>query len=152
MVVNSQLQPSLIYYSSENEYYKHFCRMYCDSNKPIYTFDNIRVDFYPRQFNHAFYESIDIIKSDKLKFSRKRAERIDWIKWALENQNAILYQGWDKKKKSHNSRRRVCVTDINYIVVIQLKSAQREAFFITAFLADTPRTLQQIMSNPKWVS
>jgi len=147
--VNSQLQPSLICYSSESEYYNHFCRMYCDSNKPIYTFDNIRVDFYPGQFNHTFYESIDRVKGDKSIFSNKRAERIDWIKWALENQNAILYQGWNRKKRNYNPRRRVCVTDTNYIVVIQLKSNQR-AFFITAYLADDPNSIQSISNSPKW--
>jgi len=147
--VNQQLEPPLIYYSSEAEYYNHFCRMYCDLNNPIYTFDGIKVDFYPVQFEHAFHESINRLKGDKSIFSRKRAERIDWIKWALQNQNAALFQGWIREKRFYDPRRRVCVVAINYIVIIQLKSIQR-ASFITAYVVDDPAKLQLIIGSPRW--
>lgn len=151
--MSSQLLPSLVHYDSEEKYYDHFRKMYCDSRKPIYTFDNIRVSFYPTQFKHAFHKSLDRAKGDKSIFSIKRAERIDWIKWALGNQNAKLYQGWDREKRCYTLNRRVCMVDRNYIVIIQfiqLKSSQRKAFFITAFLADSDRSFQQIIRSPAW--
>lgn len=152
--MSQQVQPpSLVSYSSESEYKNHFCRVYCDLNNPIYTFDNIRVNFYPIQFDHAFYESTDRAKGDKSIFSRKRAERIDWIKWALQNRNALLVQGWIKNKKRYDPYRRVCVVVTNYIVVIQLESSLQEAAFITAFVIDDPdhpEKLQLIISSPRW--
>ena len=149
--MNSKLwPPPLVHYSTESKYYDHFCKVYCNPNKPIYTFDNIRVDFYPTQFKHAFHESLNRAKGDKSIFSSKRAERINWIKWALENRNAKLYQGWDKNKGRYRLDRRVCVVNRNYIVVIQLKPSRKESSFITAFLADSDRSLQQILRSPKW--
>jgi hypothetical protein len=138
--------PPLVQYQSEDDYYQHFCREYC--NTGIKTFDRIVVDFYPRQFSHAFRESANRKEEDKSIFSTWRAQRIDWIKWALLNPNAELYQGWDNAKKMSNPRRRVCIVVNNYVVVIQIKG-DKKAFFITAFQANS-RTLGMIRSNPIW--
>lgn len=145
----SQTIPALVFYQTEDEYYAHFCGVYCSNDDPIYTFDGIRVDFYPNHFKHAFRESANRVKGDKSVFSRKRAERVDWIKWALQNNDAELFQGWNKQKDCYDASRRVCIVIRNYVVVIQIKE-EKEAFFITAFVADTSRTLNQIRNGPKW--
>jgi len=148
--VSQQAQPpSLVYYSSESEFKNHFCRVYCDLNNPIYTCDSIRVSFFPNQFNHAFRESANRAMRDKSIFSSKRAERIDWIKWALQCRNADLFKGWDIDKRCIDPNRRVCVVAINYIVIIQVETSLQRALFITAFVA-VPETLRQIRNKPRW--
>lgn len=155
--MNQQVEPPpLVYYNTESEYYDHFRRVYCDPNTPIDTFDGIRVTFRPNQFNHAFRESADRAILDKSIFSKQRAERIDWIKWALQNRNALLVQGWLKKKKRYEPHRRVCVVETNYIVVIQLESDSSKAVFITTFVVNEddpmhPEKLQQIIGSPRWI-
>ncbi len=74
---------------------------------------------------------------------------MDWIKAALQDPSADLYVGWDKNSKSYTRRRRVCVVSGNYVVVIAITGTAR-ANFITAYLADTPRTLQMIRKSPRW--
>lgn len=144
----SQPIPPLVIDRTENEYYDHFCRVYCSNDDPIYTFDGRRVDFYPSQFKHTFKESANRVKGDKSVFSQKRAERIDWIKWALQNSEAELFQGWDKNMGCFDPDRRVCIVIRNYVVVIQIKG-EKEAFFVTAFSAE-PETLRKIRNGPKW--
>jgi len=139
--------PSLIKFDDEDEYEQYYINNYC--NATIFTFDNIRVDFYPRQFHHAFFESSIKLRKKKDMFSKQRAERIDWIKYALKDPSGELYVGWDRKKKKINPKRRVCVIAGNYVVVIQMKS-QTRAFFVTAFIADSPHTLKEIRSMLKW--
>jgi hypothetical protein len=70
-------------------------------------------------------------------FSTKRAERIDWIKAALEDPHSERYEGWDKQRKRYDPSRRVTLVMGNYVVVIALKGQQR-ADFVTAYVADTP--------------
>lgn len=141
--------PLLVTYDTEQEYYEHFCRVYCSDDDPIYTFDGIRVDFYQGHFRHAFRKSADRRKSDKSVFSLERAKRIDRIKWALESPKGELFQGWNKHRRVIDPQRRVCVVLENYVVVIQLKD-KKEAFFVTAFISDK-RTLELIRSGPKWI-
>ena len=144
--------PPMVRYSSEEEYRRHFERVYC--RRPIITFDGIAVRFNKHQFKHCFYESSKR-NSVKDRFSTARAERIDWIKAALEDPNSELYVGWDNKKKRYDKKRRVAIVLGDYVVIIQLKNPGY-AYFITAFLADTastpkrPSTIDQIRSGPKW--
>ena len=70
--------PPLVRYETESQYRTYFERVYC--KKKIVTFDGIPVKFKKADFNHAFFESTRD-KDDT--FSRKRAQRIDWIKSAL---------------------------------------------------------------------
>lgn len=139
--------PPLVKYNSEEEYKQHYIENYC--NATIFTFDNIRVDFYPRQFHDAFFESSCKLKKTKDIFSKKRAKRIDWIKYALQDSKAELHVGWDRKKKRIDPKRRVCIIAGDYVVVIQMKS-QARAFFVTAFVADSLNTLREIRSMLKW--
>ncbi len=86
--------PPLVRYESEAQYRKHFEQAYCSGE--ILTFDNMPVRFKKLDFDHAFYESR---KTKDDTFSLKRAERIDWIKAALEDPNSERYVGWDNKRK-----------------------------------------------------
>jgi hypothetical protein len=140
--------PPLVHYQTEDEYFQHFCKVYC-SRGSIATFDGIGVDFYPDQFKHAFRESANRWEGDKSVFATRRAERMDWIKWALENSQAELFQGWNKNIGAYDPKRRACIVIRNYVVVIQMK-AERRAFFITAYIAD-PDTLRKIRNGPRWI-
>ena len=136
--------PPLVHYDSETQYRKHFEHAYC--NREIITFDNIPVRFRKSDFDHAFYESR---KTKDDTFSSKRAKRIDWIKAALEDPNSECYVGWDNKRKKADRRRRVVLVMKNYVVVVGI-SGKCSGRFITAFVADSGRTVQMIRKNPKW--
>jgi len=135
--------PPLVQYQTEHEYRKHFERVYCRGT--IRTFDSIEVRFRKHQFSHCFFESMHS-KDDT--FSAQRAERIDWIKAALEDRNAELRLGWDNKKKRAANDRRVAIIVGNYVVIIRIYRSNR-AEFVTAFVAGQ-RTIKQIRTNPLW--
>ena len=142
--------PPLLALNEENDYREHFYKIYC--KEPIVAFDNIPVRFRKSDFDHAFYESE---KSKDDTFSRKRAERMEWIKVALQDSDKPVYCGWDSKAKKYINTRRVTLLMGNYVVVIGLKKDFRSAFFITAFLADTEkdkksRTIEKIKRSPVW--
>jgi hypothetical protein len=114
------------------------------------TFDSYKVRFRKSIFEHAFYESTH---RDKIKdmFSTKRAERMDWIKYALQDPNSDIRNGYDNKRKRFTINRRVTIISGNYIVIIRIKSRQlKEAEFITAYVADSQTTSQKILTSPKW--
>jgi len=137
--------PPLLKLKSEIDYKKHFISKYCRS--PIKTFDDIKVYFKKYKFNHDFYESS---KRNKIKdkFSTIRAERMDWIEYALTNKSATLYQGWSKKKNCYVNNRRVSVVIHDYVVVIELNKTMEKAKFITAYVADN--SIAKIKSSPLW--
>lgn len=138
--------PELVRYATEPEYRQHYERVYCRGT--IGCFDGIEVRFQKRQFDHCFYESS---KRDGVKdlFSTKRAERIDWIKAALQDGLAELYQGWDSRRRKHDLGRRVALVMVDYVVIIRITGPSR-ASFVTAYVADTPRTLAKIKGGPRW--
>jgi hypothetical protein len=129
------------------EYCQIFIETYCNKKNPIITFDDITVKFYSDMFEHAFYESANWKKGDKTLFSFNRAERILWIKDALEDSTAILKVGWDKENKSYNYSRRVAIVKNNYVVIIWIRS-EKEAKFITAYEAYD--SISSILSGPDW--
>ena len=106
-------------------------------------------------FKNLSYESS---RRDKNKntISLKRAERIDWIKIALQDPSSEKYVGWDRRKKRYSKKRRVTIVMGNYVVIIQLVGSDK-ADFITAYLADIkgskdrPATIDLIRSGPKWL-
>ena len=61
----------------------------------------------------------------------------------------VPMHGWDNKRKRYDRRRRVALVMGNYVVVIGI-SSKGNGRFITAFVADTRRTVQMIRQNPKW--
>jgi len=144
--------PALVRYGDSDQYRLHYERVYC--RKTIETFDGIEVTFRKSQFAHCFFESS---KRDGRKdvFSMKRAERIDWLRAALQDVNSERYVGWDKKRKRYDTSRRVTIVMGNYVVVIRLKGKKR-ADFLTAYVADTkPKagqksTIEKIRESPKW--
>jgi len=144
--------PPLVHYDTQEEYPKHFEGIYCSGG--IRTFDDILVRFRKSKFDHCFFEST---KRDARKdqFSVKRAERLDWIKAALQDPDSERYVGWDKYKKRYDKSRRVAIVMKNYVVVIQLKGA-KNADFVTAYVADTTTsqgrvsTIEKIRKSPKW--
>jgi hypothetical protein len=80
----------MIFFASEAECRAHFERIYCQG--PITTFDVIMVRFRKKHFEHCFFESSGR-NGIKDTFSPPRAERIDWIKAALEDPMSELYYG-----------------------------------------------------------
>ncbi|TVQ53254.1 MAG: hypothetical protein EA377_08480 [Phycisphaerales bacterium] len=138
--------PPFVQYETTDEYRAHYERMYCQS--PVPTFDGYQVRFRKDRFEHCFYEST---RRNKVKdqFSWQRAKRIDWIKAALQDPDAELYVGWDNKRKRHDHTHRVTVIVEDYVVVIRL-SKRMTAQFVTAYVADSQRTIDRIRSSPRW--
>jgi hypothetical protein len=140
-------RPPLVEYATEEEYRRHYEESYCAKGGEIKTPDGIRVFFPKNAFDHAFRKARDRQRRDKKLFSRHRAQRIDWIRWVLENPAADLYQGWSRDKKKVDKKRRVALCD-SYVVVIALRGPDK-AFFVTAFDADW-KTVARIRTNPEW--
>ncbi len=145
--------PSLLGLSGEAQYRAHFETTYCAG--PVFTFDGVEVRFRRSDFDHCCFESSRRDRS-KDRFSRSRAERLDWIGAALRDPNAELFIGWDRNRKRYDPNRRVAVVMQNYVVVIAITGPNR-ADFVTAYLAETqsqkparPSTLDRIRSSPKW--
>lgn len=120
---------------------------YCQ--KIIKTFDGIIVQFYSEMFDHCFYESDNREEKDKSILSFNRLEKIYWIKDTLEDSEAVLKMGWDKKSKSYNNSRRVALVKGNYIVVITIFS-KTKARFITAYEITDEINLKKILKSPDY--
>ena len=131
----------LVYYDHPRHYHQHFVKAYCV--EPLLTFDSIRVTFDPFDFAHAFYEG-----RDKELFSVKRARRIDWIRKALTDPSAKLFLGLHPSGRAFTPRRRVCLANNNYVVVIEFMGP-REARFVTAFVAGSG-VKRLIEGSPPW--
>ena len=141
------MPPALVHYSTEQAYRDHYERCYCRTE--IKTFDGLRVYFPKQQFDDAFFESADRRARDKSVFSRDRAERIDWIRAALEDAKAELYQGWDRDRKVTDRDRRIALVYNTYVVVLLVRRKRNSATFITAYVAGAS-TIQKIRSSPRW--
>ena len=139
------IYPRLLSLKTEDEYRLIYERTYCKNT--IYTFDGIHVRFRKDLFDHCFYES-SCRNGTKDCFSFPRAERIEWIRIALQDPDAELYCGWDKKKRVHDCSRRVALVMNSYAVVIRFIN-NSNATFVTAFLADTSTSLK-IKASPKF--
>ena len=133
----------LVQYSTPAEYREHFSRRYCNFRLQVLTSDLIAVTFWPTDFDHAFYKG-----PAKARFAIDRAVRIDWIGEALFDPQAELYLGWDKYRRRYTPRRRVCLVDENYVVVIELFGSM-QGRFVTAFIAD-PWIVPRIRNSTPW--
>jgi len=140
-----------IEYETVDEYQQHYIEIYCKA--PVITFDEIPVYFDRNRFSHAFYRSSK--RNDKKdSFSNERAQRIDWIKHALQDVKADLRVGWNKYKRCNDFNSRVAVVAGNYVVVIRFfrkKEGSLCAKFVTAYIADE-NALPLILQQPKWNS
>ncbi|MBZ5555224.1 MAG: hypothetical protein LAO21_21135 [Acidobacteriia bacterium] len=142
------MEPPLVIYPTEEDYRRHYERFYCTA--PVVTFDGISVRFSKGRFVHCFYESSKR-NSIKDRFSRVRAERIDWIKATLQDPKAELYQGWDKGKSRYDPTWRVSVVYDSYVVVLQIRKEKdgiSRAEFKTAYVADN--SIDKIRKGPEW--
>ena len=138
--------PPLLKLVDEAVYRARFEEIYCAG--AVMTFDGIAVRFQKRDFDHCFFESS---QRNRIKdtFSQLRAERLEWIAVALQDAAAERFQGWDRDTKTYDKTRRVTLVCGNYVVVIALTGAT-SARFLTAYVADTPRTLAKLKTSPKW--
>jgi hypothetical protein len=125
--------------------------VYCDSTKPIHTFDGIWVKFYEDMFDHCFFESTNNIAKDKSILSLNRLEKLLWIKDTLEDTASLLKQGWDKDKKAYVANRRVTLVKGNYIVIISINKSRTQARFITAYEIQNDEKINQIKQAPDWI-
>jgi len=137
--------PPLVTYATEAEYRTHYEQSYCQG--PLLTHDGISVRFRKGNFDHIFFESSQR-NATKDVFSQPRAERIDWIACVLQDASLPMYQGWDKKKKRYDPRRRVVIAQGNYVVVIHM-ARPGCANHVTAYMADA-WTVGKILSGPIW--
>jgi hypothetical protein len=140
--------PELLKLASVAIYQGYFNATYC--LKPLVTHDGLSVRFRKSNFNHCAYESSQR-DGNKDTFSPQRAERLGWIRDALQDTNLTLYAGWDKKKRRYDHEKRVTIMVEDFVVVIRLKSA-READFVTCYVADDPETKRKILSSPRWIN
>jgi hypothetical protein len=140
--------PELLKLASLAIYQGYFNATYC--LKPLVTHDGISVRFRKSDFNHRAYENSNRY-GYKDPFSQQRAERLGWIRAALQDPNLVLYAGWDKDKRRYFHDKRVTIMIDDFVVVIRLKSAT-EATFVTCYVADNPDTKAKILSSPKWIS
>jgi len=141
--------PPLLDYKTVIEYKRHYESRYQRGH--IVTFDGIRVYFKPQKFGHAFYENSQRRKGPKDEFSMTRAQRMDWIKAALENPDAELLKGWNPKEKRYDDERRVSVVYGDFVVVIELslnREGQLKGNFVTCYVADN--SIEKIKASPKW--
>jgi hypothetical protein len=141
------MPPALVHYATEAEYRRHYEDHCCRA--VIYTFDGLRVYFPKQQFDDAFYESANRSARDKSVFSRKRAERMDWLVAAVQDKTAEIFAGWDREKKRIDPKRRVTLIYGNYVVVLQINLKKSSATFVTAYVADAG-TLAKIRLQPRW--
>jgi len=129
----------------EQEYRDHFKQHYVLSS-PILTFDSIAVSF---KLTHH----IEILRKEPAPgqlraFCPQRAERLDWIKAGLQDPNANLYFGYDRKRKTVDYNRRVAIVAANYAIIIRM-TAQKTAEFVTAYIMDE-RSLKLATRHPDW--
>lgn len=138
--------PPFLHLPDEAAYRAHFESTYCRG--PISTFDGLNVRFQKRDFEHCCFESTN---RDRIKnaFSQPRAQRMDWIRAALQDPGSERFVGWDRDRKKYDRTRRVTLVMGDYVVVILL-TKPGEARFITAYVADTRASLLKIRSSPIW--
>jgi len=129
-----------VYYKSPGDYLKHYIKKYV--NKKIVTFDGLIVKFTIDQFNHAFYNASIPNVTYKDLFDTDRAERIDWIEYALNSGYAEVYI------KNDNIKRRLHILLDNYVIVLNITGrVKQQAFFITAYVADSVEHINKLKTN-----
>ncbi|MCC5805684.1 MAG: hypothetical protein JJU00_05075 [Opitutales bacterium] len=141
--------PPLLKLPDEAAYRAHFESVYCRG--PVITFDGIRVRIRKRDFDHCCFKTERGTRRKTI-FCRIRAERIDWIKAALEDPAADLRVGWDNLRKQYAHDRRVAIVFGTYVVVIEIQRCGTKAELITTYVADSGpgNTLNKLKKAPKW--
>lgn len=147
-MADGKRRPPLLELENREIYRAVYKATYCV--KPTMTHDGVAVRFRQSQFEHITRESS---RRDGVKdtHSPQRAQRLLWIKVALEDPELEFKAGWDKQKKRYDHKRRVTLMIDDFVVVIRLKSAT-EADFVTCYVADSPHTLKKLKEGPKWIN
>jgi hypothetical protein len=139
--------PPLLHLPDADAYRQHYIsKLY---NVSVETFDGIHVGFAYRGFDHAFFKSLNRRAKDKSVFDQERAERMDWIPWALANPTCLIKQAWRSEWKAFDPTRRVCITPVDYCVWIEVPAGRRP-FFVTAFIPE-PTNLVKLKASPDWL-
>jgi hypothetical protein len=140
--------PPLIIYATETEYRAHFISKYVGQKNSVTTFDGITVRFFQESFNHAFFTSSSRSSPNKNKFDKSRAERIDWIKYVLEDSTMEVYR---RVMPNRKVRRIALEPTTPYAVIMQIDQRNpAHARFITAYVVKSQSALTKMRSNPKW--
>lgn len=142
--------PPLLKYEKEEAFKNHYIENYCNKS-PITTFDGINVYFYPEKFEHSFYRRKEAKwKAEKNEFDVKRGERMDWIKYVLQDSTIKPKQGYDHARRRYDKKRRVAfLSQENYLVVISLDK-EGKGKFVTAYLIDNDEAAMKIRTSPDW--
>jgi len=140
--------PPLVFYATEAEYRAHFINKYVRQANSVITFDGITVRFFQENFNHAFFTSSSRKTPKKDRFDRSRAQRIDWIKYVLEDPTMEVY----RRVMPNGKVRRITLEPTTpYAVIIQINPKDpTQARFITAYVVNSQSALRKMRSNPKW--
>ena len=140
--------PPLLKLPDEAAYRAHYERTLCRGG--TFTHDGIQVFFRREEFNHAFFER-STRRGEKDAFSLVRAERMDWIAAALADPGAQRFQGWLKRERRHDPKRRVTVVMGDFVVIVALRmrrDGRLKANFITCYRADS--SIGKILGAPLW--
>lgn len=140
---------SFLEFNEPSDYKQHFIEKYC--HEDIFTFDNIKVNFYESQFDHAFFgRSKKKREAPKDLFDRERAKRIDWILKVLLDEDIKPRVGYNSKKKTLDYQSRVAyVENEKYVVIIKMID-DKTAFFVTAYLVDNSYVSKKLLEKPYW--
>lgn len=138
--------PPLLSLPTVEDYRHYYENTYCRAK--VLTFDGIRVQFFPEDFDHAFWRDSNRQVKDKAVFDWERAKRMDWIRAVLASPSGELYR---RTMPDGKVRRIALVPGERYAVIIQMHHRRpREARFITAYVVDSDSALQKMRSNPRW--
>lgn len=140
--------PPLLKLADQAAYRAHYESTLCRGG--IVTHDGIPVFFRKAEFDHAFFESSGR-RGENDVFSSDRAMRMDWIAAALADQQALRFQGWDKKRNQSDPARRVTVVIDDFVVVIALRLINEntlKANFVTCYCANN--SIGKIKASPLW--
>lgn len=138
--------PPILHLTDEAAYEAHFVATL--SSQHIATFDGLEVKFPRGAFNHAFFRSANRWAKDKSLFDIDRAQRMDWIAWALANPTCDLRQAWRSDQKKYDPTRRLCITPVDYCVWIQVP-LNKSPYFVTAFMPE-PKIILKLKGSPVW--
>ena len=76
---------------------------------------------------------------------------MDWIATALADPATACFQGWDRKNKRYDARRRVAVVMQDFVIVISLskrRDGSLKANFVTCYRAEN--SIGKIRQSPRW--
>lgn len=108
----------------------------------LYDWQENRIFFNARTFDHAFSESTDYRFGSgihDISFSKKRARCILWIKEVIASTKGSIERRHQLRKDSRGrlkKRRVLIVIEERYVVVLEERKQPKELEFITAFLAE----------------